>query len=498
MPALLHDMLDERAAVGPNRPALRFRDESWTYEQVRLRSRAYAWWLHEQGVRRGDRVLIRAPHSPRTVAMLYATSRLGAVAVILSDRLPPQRLAQVMLDCTPKVVLASAATSAATRSTGRVEVVLLDQLPDSPGGPLPVGGPISADPAVLIYTSGSTALPKAVVSTHAQMDFAARAIQSRLRYRPDDVVFCCLPLSFDYGLYQVLLSCLAGSELVLADEDDAGVALLSRLAEHRVSVLPLVPPLATTLILLLARGRGRRPDRLRLVTSSGARLAGTVADQLREMLPGLSVVSMFGLTECKRVTISEPDDDLLRPGTCGTALPDTEVLIVGEDGRPLPAGQVGELVVRGQHVMAGYWQAPELTATRFRRDDQGRVYLYTGDHGRLDEDGHLYFVGRRDDVYKQSGFRVSAGEVEAAAQDVPGVDLAAVLPPVGDRGAVLVVTGEAGPHTVLTQLSSRLEDFKVPSECHRLSSLPVGPNGKVDKRKLLADLPPRVSERTSR
>ncbi|MEU4745384.1 class I adenylate-forming enzyme family protein, partial [Actinosynnema sp. NPDC023658] len=131
-----------------------------------------------------------------------------------------------------------------------------------------------------------------------------------------------------------------------------------------------------------------------------------------------------------------------RPGSCGLPLPGTEAYAADEDGHRLPAGEVGELVVRGPNVMAGYWRAPELTARRFRRDAFGQPVLHTGDRCRFDEDGHLHFVGRDDDIYKQRGIRVSSLEVEAAALDVPGVELAALLPPDDSTGARLALAGD--------------------------------------------------------
>jgi acyl-CoA synthetase (AMP-forming)/AMP-acid ligase II len=189
----------------------------------------------------------------------------------------------------------------------------------------------------------------------------------------------------------------------------------------------------------------------------------------------------------------EPDGDVNRPGAVGRPLPDTEILVVDPQGRPLPAGEVGELVVRGPHVMSGYWRAPELTTAKFRRDDFGTPVLFTGDMCTLDADGYLYFVGRRDDVYKHRGFRVSGAEVEAAALDIPHVRMAALIPPVADGDALLVVDGDTTPTDVLKQLSTRLEEYKVPRECRVLDSLPLSANGKIDRR-LLAVLVGRGTE----
>src|SRR5664280_2594055 len=258
--------------------------------------------------------------------------------------------------------------------------------------------PWSVDPVCLIYTSGSTGLPNAVVSTHGQMVFAAQAIQSQLLYRHDDVVFSPLPLSFDYGLYQVFLATLGGAHVHLGTAEDAGLVLARRLRETGATILPALPSLAAILARLLERYGGTVG--LRLITNTGADMPLTTVNRLRRLLPELRVQLMFGLTECKRVAIMPPDGDLLRPGACGRPLPGTEVVVVDDDGSTLPAGRTGEIVVRGPNVMAGYWRRPELTSRRFHRADDLFVELRSGDYGYLDDDGFLYFVGRRDDIYK--------------------------------------------------------------------------------------------------
>jgi acyl-CoA synthetase (AMP-forming)/AMP-acid ligase II len=226
-----------------------------------------------------------------------------------------------------------------------------------------------------------------------------------------------------------------------------------------------------------------------MLTNTGAAMPQRTLHDLRAALPGLRVHLMFGLTECKRATVMPADGDLRRPGSSGRALPGTEVFVIGEDGRRRPPGETGEIVVRGPHVMSGYWRRPELTAQRFPRADGLFPELRTGDYGWLDEEGYLYFTGRRDDLYKANGFRVSAGEVEAAARRVTGVESAAVLPPAQDRPASLFVTGAVRSEEVLLALREQIEDFKVPARCVVLDALPLTGNGKVDRDGLAAALP---------
>ena len=486
---LLHDLLDRRAHLSPDTPAITSGGHTWSYAQLRDRTVACAQWLRRQGVARGDRVLTLAAGHPQVAVVSYAVSRIGAIHSIISDQTRPFHLEHILGDCAPRLVLAAedaATTAASLAADGSMGVAVreLDEVPAVPAddeAALTAG--VSVDPVALIYTSGSTSMPKAVVSNHRQMLFAARAIQRRLGYRGHDSVFCCLPLSFDYGLYQLYLSTLAGARLVLGGGNDAGPALLNRLRDENITVLPAVPTLAATLARLLGR-TGTTVQSLRLVTNTGAALGVATSDRLRKHVAGLGVVPMFGLTECKRVSIEEPNADLVRPGSVGRPLPDTEAFVVDRDGRRLPAGETGELVVRGPHVMCGYWRAQELTARRFRRDEVGQPLLHTGDLCRLDGEGNIYFVGREDDVYKQNGFRVSSIEVEAAAMDVPGVHLAAVLPPADGRGARLFVTGPVTRDALVAELGERLEQAKLPGEFHVVDAIPLTVAGKVDKRAL--------------
>ena len=271
-------------------------------------------------------------------------------------------------------------------------------------------------------------------------------------------------------------------------EPSAHVGLISTMHRYGVTVVPIVPSLGDMLVRLAARDARPAPP-VRMFTNTGAALTGPLIAALRRSFPHAAVYAMFGITECKRVSIAEPDVDLLKPGSCGTPLDGTEVLILDDAGRVQPPGEPGEIVVRGPHVMSGYWRAPDLSRERFRRDPAtGRPTLYTGDFGYLDADGHLYFLGRRDDMFKRRGVRLGALEVEAAARDVPGVGDAALLPPTDGHDMVLfaVVEPDSGLDAagLAHRLGERLEKAKVPADCRLLPELPLTPNGKTDKRRL--------------
>ncbi|MGW1834921.1 class I adenylate-forming enzyme family protein [Streptomyces sp. NPDC002067] len=493
MHGVLHDILESAAARHPHAPALRSQHGALTYAEFEAAVARTAVRLRAAGLGRGDRVVITAgdAHGIGIVLTAYAASRLGAVFSVLHEQVRGEPLRHVLADCEPRVVVCDDDSVHKDAADHGARFLLLDALTgDDPGQPahtaprLQAPGPLPVDPVSLIYTSGTTSLPKAVVSTHQQVLFAATAIQRCLRYRADDVIFCPLPLSFDYGLYQVHLAALSGACLYLGTSAEAGPPLLRRLAETGATVLPAVPTVADRLAWLVRRSSGGGPGKLRLLTNTGAALAESTLAELREALPDLRIQVMYGLTECKRTAIMPVDGDLGRPGSCGVPLPGTEVFVIGDDGERLAPGEIGQFVVRGPHVMAGYWRRPDLDAERFPRVDGLFPELRTGDYGWLDEDGYLYFSGRRDDLYKERGFRISTTEVEAAARKIPGVTAAAVLAPTEDRPAVLAVTGELTGDEVRRLLPQHIEPFKIPRRCVHLPQLPVNGNGKVDRKRL--------------
>lgn len=489
----LSDRLAAAAASRPDETALRVAGGEHSYRWLHACSTTAAGHLAALGVVRGDRVLIAAAADARLVAMIFACLRAGAAFVLQDPELPERGLDHVCRDAAPSLVVTDAPTVAAVARRHGIGVAgpsdLLNGEGDGTAAPLP-GQPLPNDLACLVYTSGSTAMPKAVACTHAQMAFAVQAIQTRLGYGPGDVVFCTLPLTFDYGLYQLFLAVNAAACLYLTDQTSAGQSLVRHLQDSAATILPAVPSLATNLVRLLQRRPADLP-RLRLLTNTGAAMPPAVLRELRAHLPGLRVQLMYGLTECKRATIMPPDGDLARPGSCGLPLPGTEVYAGDAQRRPLPPGEIGELVVRGPNVMAGYWNHPELTDRRFPRENGLIPVLLTGDRGWVDEAGYVYFAGRDDDQYKQNGIRVSTIEVAAMAGEIPGVLEADVVPPRDGNGAILVARANIPAASLMAALAQRLERGKMPASCVIVAELPYTAHGKVARDRLAELAPPR-------
>ncbi|MEU6483369.1 class I adenylate-forming enzyme family protein [Streptomyces sp. NPDC046887] len=470
-----------------------------TYAELGAEADRAAGWLRGRGVRPGDRVVHAGPGDRTFLALMWAAFRTGAVFVPVHPGLTDDQIGHIVRDCAAALAICPPAAGAAAGVTVEVERAARE-IRQSPAGPVtadPVtagaaedakadgaAGPAEDAVALLIYTSGTTGRPKGVVCPHRQVLAAVRAVNDRLGYRADDVVLCRLPLSFDYGLYQALLCALTGSTLVLADRG-GDLGLIRAVERHGVTVVPLVPSLAR--ILALLQRKLSRPAKVRLFTNTGARPSRAVMDALLGAFPGSVFASMYGMTECKRISILDPAHYAEHPDSVGRPIPGDRVRITGPDGRTLPPGETGEIVVWGETVMAGYWGVPLERQSRYARRADGSLELRTGDRGRLDGDGLLYFAGRDDDMIKRRGVRMGLSEIEYAAERVPGVDAAVAPRPAGeDAPLLLAVQSALAPDEVRAALARQLDPARLPDRIVPLDTLPLTANGKPDRAAVAA------------
>nr|APD71851.1 non-ribosomal peptide synthetase 4 [Streptomyces sp.] len=458
-----------------------------------LSARAWAWSrrLVAAGVTPGDRVVLALPNGIALAAALFGVMRAGAVAVPLHPESPWSHLRAVCEDCTPAAVFTVRDAFLQPETDALApQVIRVDPACPAAGcgrttpSGVPAGGARS-DIALIMYTSGSTGTPKGVVCPHEQVLFAVDAIAGRLGYRSSDVVFGCLPMSFDYGLYQLFLALHARCALVLAPHD-LGPALLRHAARSGATVIPLVPSVARRLCALAGRARAERPP-VRLFTNTGDTLAPPDCGALRTRFPGAQVVRMYGLTECKRVTVGEPDDDRSAPDACGSPLPGTSIEVRDEHGELCAPGRTGQLVVSGPHVMRGYWGAPRETRLRFATTANGgssSATLYTGDYGWIDEEGRFCFSHRADDTFKIGSVRVGGQEIEKAARRVPGVSAVVVARTPGRLTPVVFVESTVPADILRKDLARELGAHRTPHDLVVVDELPLTRNGKIDRARL--------------
>ena len=506
---LVSDFLPDSAARFPDKVALVCDGQRLTYAQIERQANRMANGLLALGVRRGERVAVWMHNSVEAVVAIFAILKVGGTFTVLNSTTKPEKLTYMLNNCTAsglfapghqgdrtadllaqvgslRFVILCGKGAAKASSLGRKVAAFTDMLGAHPDTQ-PPSSAIDLDLACLIYTSGSTGQPKGVMSTHANIVFAASSIIEYLENVPDDVVINVLPLSFDYGLYQLLMTFKFGGTLVLERSFAYPAVTLKRIVEEQVTGLPGVPTLFAMLLNLdLSRFD---LSSLQYLTNTAAALPVEHIQRLREAFPWARLYSMYGLTECKR-TLYLPSEELnRRPGSVGIPIPGTEAWIEGKDGRRLGPGEVGELVVRGSHVMQGYWNDPQATAERYRpgRYPAERL-LYTGDLFTADEEGFLYFVARKDDIIKSRGEKIAPKEIESVLYQLPQVVEATVIgvpdPILGQAIKAFIVCDNGHRLTerdVLYHCAQHLEDFSLPKYVEFRDSLPKTSSGKIDK-----------------
>jgi long-chain acyl-CoA synthetase len=504
---LLHHAFDRALRRHPEKTALVCGASRHSYADVDARAQAIAAALQRLGVVRGDRVGLFLDNGVEFVAGLLGALRIGAVFMPINPLTKADKLLYMLGDARASALLTSSVLEPAWTGCGAqlpslrgIVVAGLDAaadalqqpwpLPPDGGAPAPAvadPGTIDQDLASIIYTSGSTGFPKGVMLTHLNMVSAARSVSTYLELAPDDIIFCALPLAFDYGLYQVLMSFRVGATVVVERGFSFPVKALEVMARERVTVFPGVP---TMFSMVLALDSIERFDlsALRKVTNTAAALAESQIAQLRGLFPQARLFSMYGLTECKRVTYLPPEQLDLRPTSVGRGMPNEEVWLVDDEGRRLPNGSTGELVIRGSNVMRGYWEKPEETAKRLKPGPNGEMLLYSGDLFRTDAEGWLYFVARRDDIIKSRGEKVSPREVENAIHTIEGVYEVAVVgvpdPLLGQAVKAYVKLKEGHRYTereFIRQCLDRIESFMAPKSVEFVDELPRTDTGKIKK-----------------
>jgi long-chain acyl-CoA synthetase len=509
----VEEFLERSFRATPEKTALVCGNARYTYTDIEKMANRLAHSLLANGFARGDRAAVYLENSVEAVVAIFAILKTGGVFLPVNPTTKPDKLAYILNNCRAKALftnaklLAAAAKSLGSTSLEGVWVadgdarvanipvfplsgVLEDaSLPETP----PAKRAIDIDLAALIYTSGSTGRPKGVMLTHLNMVSAATSITTYLENTPDDVILSVLPMSFDYGLYQVLMAFKVGCTVVLEKSFTYPYAVIDLLIRERVTGFPIVPTICA-ILLQMDLSKFSFPA-LRYITNTAAALPPEHILRLRKVFPGVRIYSMYGLTECKRVSYLPPDQIDIRPGSVGRGMPNEEVYLVNERGERLPPGSTGELVVRGSNVMKGYWELPEETDRVLKPGPlPGEKVLYTGDLFRMDEEGYLYFIARKDDIIKSRGEKVSPREVEDALHAIPGVAEAAVVgvpdPVLGQAIKAFVRTREdatLAPQDIIRECAARLEDFMVPKFVEIRASLPKSANGKIDRRALAAE-----------
>jgi long-chain acyl-CoA synthetase len=504
---LVHESLLASAQALPNKEVLADPNERLTYSELQEEALRFATLLQQGGLRRGDRVLLYLDNSATCVTTIFGVLLAGGVISVVNTQTKVDKLTFILNNCEAAALVTEArvrdvAAAAIARcssvkqaySAGDGEEVpsiftdlgeaIVTTLPD-----LRDPGTIPSDLAALVYTSGTTGQPKGVMMTHGSLVFSVGSIAEYLRLGSDDRILSVLPLAFTYGLSQLLLTTRLGATLLLERSFAFPSRTLARVRAEEATVFPAVPTVFAT---ITGMAHENHFPSVRCLTNAAASLPPAMHEPLSRVFPNARLYRMYGQTECVRVCYLDPALIDAKPTSVGKAIPGTEAFVLDEEGHPVGPGDVGVLHVRGPHVMAGYWRAPELTAQVLREGPiPGERMHCTRDYFTIDEDGHLYFVDRSDDIIKTRGEKVSSVEVENAIYTLPGIRLAAVIGVADDvlgqavrAYVVLEDNAHLSADAIRRACRAKLESFMVPRDVILVEALPHTDSGKVRKKSL--------------
>lgn len=472
------------------------------YAELKTMSEAFAAALIVRGATPGDRVVLLMDNGWRMAVAIFGCWMAGAVVCPVNPSTKEARLSQILDSSTPFAVVAEARLEKMVSDTaGSSEPLRIVSGVSNPSGDgidfdalleqahvaLPQNLP-ETDLAVIIYTSGSTGEPKGVMLAHDNLDAAVGSITSYLGNTSDDILLGVLPLSFGYGLNQLLSSVFVGGTLVIEKSFAYPHLIFERIREERITGFALVP----TMLSIMMQTRDLSPnlfESLRYVTAAAAPLPTVHGDWLRTFLPHVGLFRMYGQTECTRISFLPPEDLDRKRDSVGIAIPGTSTEVVDDMGDSVAPGTTGELVVSGPHVMRGYWRNEAATARALRTDAAtGRMRLHTGDLFTCDAEGYLTFVARKDDIIKSRGEKVAPQAVEAVLQTMPGVSDALVIGVAHEVfgqaiKAIVVAPGAAiTEKDVMRHCARYLEVHMVPTIVEFRDFLPTTDTGKVSRR----------------
>lgn len=516
---LVHDLIYQSAGQAPDAEALSYQDEQKSYADLAAEIEKTAAGFMDAGLGRNERLAVYLEKRLETVSALFAANAAGGVFVPVNPLLKPEQVGYILADCNVRILVTSnerfkLLTEILSTCHDLHAVVIVDgtgDLPEVAGlnilswdailnthsarQPFRV---IDGDMAAILYTSGSTGKPKGVVLSHRNIVAGAKSVAGYLGNRSDDRILSVLPFSFDYGLSQLTTAFHVGAANILMNyllpRD-----IIQTIAKENISGLAAVPPLW----IQLAQLNWDKAESLRYITNSGGAMPRATLDQLRNALPHTQVFLMYGLTEAFRSTYLPPEEIGRRPDSIGKAIPNAEILVLREDGSHCVPGEPGELVHRGALVSMGYWNDAEKTALCFKpivSRQNGltipELAVWSGDTVRMDDEGFIYFIGRRDEMIKTSGYRVSPTEIEEViyATELVGEAVAIGVPhPILGQAIAVIATPLKGEKLeaddLLAACKRHLPAFMLPGYIDiRVNSLPRSPNGKIDRKFIFQEI----------
>jgi long-chain acyl-CoA synthetase len=505
----LATILRESANATPGKTLAHLDDLSFSYAQVDEISGRVASALLARGLEPGDKVAVQLPNLPQFLFTYFGILKAGLVMVPLNPLLKAPEVAYQLADSDARLLItfelfAEEAFRGAQDAGGIPTYVVTLPGDPAPDGRRPQGTQhfdelyfaddardlhptMADDTAVLLYTSGTTGLPKGAELTHFQLFMNCTTAGGIFGFEPDDVGVAVLPLFHVFGLSSVLNTTVRyGGTLVLVPrfEPDAVIEAIER---HRCTIFSGVPTMYVAL--LRADTSGRDLSSLRVGISGGAAIPGEVIKQFEEKYAGCVILEGYGLSESASTTTFNISAEQRKVLSIGKPIWGVDVRVVDQDDKPLPPGpdHVGEIVIRGHNIMKGYYKRPEATAEAFRNG-----WFHTGDLAYADDDGYLFIVDRKKDLVIRGGYNVYPREVEEVLYAHPAVAEAAVVGRPDDKlGEEVLAFVALKPGATATEdelvgyCKARLAAYKYPREVRLVPDLPKGPTGKILKRELL-------------
>ena len=410
---LLGEALLISAKKNPSKIAIISKGKEYSYAQLKESAENLAFHLIDIGLNKGDRVAVYMDNSWQSIVSIYAATLAGAAFLVINPQTKADKLQYILKDCAAKILVSSGMLknelSHALENAKSVTGVIISGNPDQvkkqphfkllnfedliaenkTASILP--NIIPNDLAALIYTSGSTGFPKGVMMTHQSMVFTSWSLIQYLRLSENDRIMLLLPLAFDYGLYQMIMSVTIGGTLIVEQSFIFTASIYKDIEKYKPTVFPGVPTIYAMMI-ASNKENGISFDCIGKVTNTAATLPAEFIPDLKKIFPQALIFKMYGLTECKRVCYLEPELIDIKPESVGKAIPGTEVFLLSPEGDPVPAGEPGILYIRGPHVMLGYWNKTELSNEMLKPGKlPGERILCSNDWFRMDEEGFLYF-----------------------------------------------------------------------------------------------------------
>jgi acyl-CoA synthetase (AMP-forming)/AMP-acid ligase II len=498
---LIQNFLENSAETYPNKCAVWHNNNSITYLQLDQKANKIANFLIENGINRGDRIALLIDNSIEYIISYFGILKAGAVVIALNNEIKPANLHYYLNNsdasaiitvnhfmsiinglpdlCLVKFII----TDQAEMIYPKINLYFFQEILENGNTSKPSIKSISIDMAAIVYTSGSTGEPKGVMLSHQNLFDNTKSIVQYLHLTVEDSIMVVLPFYYIYGKSLLLTHFCVGGSIIIENRFVFPNVVIDTMKKFKVSGFAGVPS-TYTLLLNNSAIRNSKIDSLRYITQAGGAMAPTVQREVADVFSPAKLYIMYGTTEASpRLTYLEPEMLQSKYGSIGKAIPNVEIIIADEFGKPVANNQTGEIVARGSNIMMGYWKDPESTVAVLRNG-----LYYTGDIGKSDDDGYIYVVGRKSDMIKVGGNRVSAKEIEEALVSLPEIsEVAAIGVPdtiLGEAIKAFIVLKSDSTidiSTIRQKLYPLLPSYKIPKYFEFKENLPKNGSGKIMK-----------------